>query len=73
MIGRSDLPQPPSPPSGAQQPSQRAIRAAIRTVAIFGALLLAVWVGYAVDEWWLALVLVGTIFGISAWFVVRRR
>lgn len=73
MIGRSDLPQPPAPPSGAPQTSRRAIRATTRTVAMFGALLLAVWVGYAVDEWWLALLLIGTIFGISAWLAVRRR
>jgi hypothetical protein len=48
------------------------MRAAIRTLAMFGALLLAVWVSYLVGEWWIALLLVAAIFTVSAMMAVRR-
>jgi hypothetical protein len=48
------------------------MRAVIRTVAMFGVLLLAVWLSYRVDEWWFALLLIGAIFAVSAMVVMRR-
>jgi hypothetical protein len=74
MIGRGDLPQPPSSPQGgASKPRRTAVRAATRTVAMFGAFVLAVWVTYVVGEWWIAFVLIGAIFAISGMLAVRRR
>jgi len=74
VIGRSDLPQPPpSPQGGAPESRRTAMRAAARTVAMFGALLLAIWVSYLVGEWWVAFVLIGAIFAISGMLAVRRR
>ena len=49
------------------------MRTAIRTVAMFGALMLAVWVSYLVGEWWIAFVLIGAIFAISGMLTVRHR
>jgi hypothetical protein len=49
------------------------MRAVTRTVAMFGALMLAVWVSYLVDTWWIAFVLIGAIFAISGMLAVRRR
>lgn len=74
VIGRSDLPQPPpSPPGGESETRRTAMRTAIRTVAMFGALMLAVWVSYLVGEWWIAFVLIGAIFAISGMLTVRHR
>jgi len=49
------------------------VRAVLRTVAMFGGLFLAIWLSYRVDEWWLALLLIGGIFAVSAMVVMRPR
>ena len=74
MIGRSDLPQPPSsPPGGESQPRRAAIRAVLRTVAMFGVLLLAIWVSTYVGARWAGVLLVGLIFGAAALIFAERR
>ena len=50
-----------------------AMRGAIRTVIMLGALVLAIWVSYRVSEWWFALLLIGVIFAVSAMLAVRRQ
>jgi hypothetical protein len=74
VIGRSDLPQPPSSPQGGEsQPRRAAIGALLRTVAMFGVLLLAIWVSTYVGAWWVGVLLIGLIFGAAALIFAGRR
>jgi hypothetical protein len=49
------------------------MRAVTRTVAVWGAFMLAVLVSSHVSAWWVAILLIGFIFGATALIFAERR
>lgn len=55
------------------RPCRLAMRAVTRTVAIWGAFMLAVVVSSRISAWSVALLLIGLIFGAAAFILAERR
>jgi hypothetical protein len=61
----------PSSGSDSSAVAVAVMRGLTRTMAMFGALIMAVWVSYRVGEAWFAFVLIAAIFTVSAMLAER--